>query len=1027
MAMHLFPHNETAYQAAIHMLSERGRAAVVHPTGTGKSFIGFKLCEDNPDRVVCWLSPSRYIYQTQLENLAETSNGFQPDNIKFYTYAKLMLLTDEEISEIQPDYIILDEFHRCGADLWGAGVNKLLNTYQNVPVLGLSATAIRYLDNQRNMTEELFYGNIASEMTLGEAIVRNILAPPKYILSIFSYQQNFEKLEKRVQNARSQAVHDAATAYLDALRRALDKAEKLPDLFDKHMTERHGKYIVFCANLEHMQSMMEKASEWFALVDTDPHIYSLYSYDPTASKSFNDFKADNDENHLKLLYCIDALNEGVHVPDISGVILLRPTVSPIIYKQQIGRALSASTSNHPVIFDIVNNVENLYSIDALKEEMQSTVQYFHTHDRDSLIVNETFELIDRVADCREIFSQLEGTLSATWDVMYELAKKYYQENGNLNVIEKYYTEEGYGLGQWVSLQRRIYNGTAKGSLTQVQIEKLSEIGMEWGMYSDVSWEKYYTAAKKYYEAHGNLLPTVTYKDENGLRLGTWLTALRGSRRYGTREKFLTPERIEMLDKIGMVWDITSYSWDKYYSSAARYYEEHGDLKVPANYIDSDGVYLGKWITRLKAIRRGESPNSRDLTEEQIERLDKIGMVWERQRDKNWDKMFQELCTYYEEYHTFQFSEFDKSDKKNELPRWCARQRELYKVEKLSEERIAKLKSINFPFDGVANESLLRAEEMKTWELKFQAAKAYYVEHGDLNIPSDFKVNGYYLSVWINEQRLLIKGNRRKKLTEEQIEKLAAIGIYTNERCIEEKWNEKFEIAKKYFLQYGNLSVPPHFMYEGINLSVWILYQRSRYKNGKLSQKCYEKLSSIGMVWEIDTEYKYEENYNTGFQHLEEYIRENGVESITENTICSDGYKLGIWVGNCRSKYRNGVLKKRYIERFQALGIDLGEIKGEASYEKGFQHLEEFIREHGVGSLTNGIVCADGYNLGIWYANCRIKFRKGTMKPCYVERFESLGVRLEEVRDEMIEQQYETGFQHLEDFRQHRTVAKMRKK
>ena len=72
-------------------------------------------------------------------------------------------------------------------------------------------------------------------------------------------------------------------------------------------------------------------------------------------------------------------------------------------------------------------------LDALKEEMQSTIRYFHTHDGDGLIVNETFELIDRVADCREIFSQLEGTLSATWDVIYELAKKYYEENGNLRV------------------------------------------------------------------------------------------------------------------------------------------------------------------------------------------------------------------------------------------------------------------------------------------------------------------------------------------------------------------------------------------------------------------------------------------------------------------------------------------------------------------------------------------------------------------------------------------------------------------
>ena len=297
----------------------------------------------------------------------------------------------------------------------------------------------------------------------------------------------------------------------------------------------------------------------------------------------------------------------------------------------------------------------------------------------------------------------------------------------------------------------------------------------------------------------------------------------------------------------------------------------------------------------------------------------------------------------------------------------------------------------------------------------------------MNIPSDFKVNGFYLGVWINEQRLLIKGNRRKKLTEEQIEKLASIGICTNEKYIDDKWNEKYEIAKKYFLQYGDLNIPYNLVYEGVNLSKWVLYQRSRYKSGKLPQECYDKLSSIGMVWEIDTEYKYEENYNTGFQHLEEYIRENGVESITENTICSDGYKLGIWVGNCRSKYRNGVLKKRYIERFQALGIDLGEIKGEASYEKGFQHLEEFIREHGVGSLTNGIVCADGYNLGIWYANCRIKFRKGTMKPCYVERFASLGVRLEEVRDEIIEQQYETGFQHLEDFIRKEGISALRKR
>lgn len=195
MAINLFEHNQTSYTAAVKMLSKRGKAAVVHPTGTGKSFIGFKLCEDNLSKTICWLSSSRYIYQTQLENLAKTSDNYQPENIKFYTYAKLMNVTDAEIAEIQPDYIILDEFHRCGAELRGDGVQKLLQTYPNVSILGLSATAIRYLDNQRDMTDELFDGNVASEMTLGEALVRGILNPLKYILSIFPIKRILKSMK----------------------------------------------------------------------------------------------------------------------------------------------------------------------------------------------------------------------------------------------------------------------------------------------------------------------------------------------------------------------------------------------------------------------------------------------------------------------------------------------------------------------------------------------------------------------------------------------------------------------------------------------------------------------------------------------------------------------------------------------------------------------------------------------------------------------------------------------------------------
>ncbi|MBQ9806472.1 MAG: Helicase associated domain protein, partial [Clostridia bacterium] len=507
MGIQLFSHNQAAYLAALEMLHETGKAAIVHPTGTGKSFIGFKLCEEFPKSMVCWLSPSEYIFKTQIENLKAVSDGYEPQNVKFFTYAKLMNMDTAELELIQPDYIVLDEFHRCGAEMWGQGVKNLLSVFPNAPILGLSATAIRYLDNQRDMSDELFDGNVASEMTLGEAIVRGILNPPKYVLSVFSYRKDLERYQKRVRQAKSKAVRDAAEKYLEALRRALDMADGLDVIFDKHMIDRHGKYVVFCANYEHLSQMTEKAGEWFSKVDATPHIYTAYSDDPETSKAFEDFKKDNSD-HLKLLFCIDMLNEGIHVEDVCGVILLRPTVSPIIYKQQIGRALSASKKNNAVIFDIVLNIENLYSIGAIEEEMQIATTYYRSLGLGEEIVNERFQVIDEVRDCVALFDKLNDTLTASWDLMYKAAKKYYEENGDLDVPKRYVTAEGFTLGSWINTQRLVHEGKTNGILTDSQVEKLNAIGMRWESVRDLAWEKNYAAAKAYFDEHGDLLVNV---------------------------------------------------------------------------------------------------------------------------------------------------------------------------------------------------------------------------------------------------------------------------------------------------------------------------------------------------------------------------------------------------------------------------------------------------------------------------------------------------------------------------------------
>ena len=89
--LELYDHNQIAYDAAVAMLRQTGKACVVHPTGTGKSFIGFKYCADHPEENVLWLAPSAYIYHTQLENWA-AAGGEALNNITFTCLVKFMFI-----------------------------------------------------------------------------------------------------------------------------------------------------------------------------------------------------------------------------------------------------------------------------------------------------------------------------------------------------------------------------------------------------------------------------------------------------------------------------------------------------------------------------------------------------------------------------------------------------------------------------------------------------------------------------------------------------------------------------------------------------------------------------------------------------------------------------------------------------------------------------------------------------------------------------------------------------------------------
>ena len=375
MSIILKKHNQITYEKIKKIFKRSNRAAVIHPTGTGKSVLAVELIRENKEKKALYLAPSNAI----LHNIKKTI--FDADmtmadfpNLQRMTYQKLIRLSDEEIDALEADFIVVDEFHHCGAPEYEKGVNRLLKRKPNAKVLGLSATPIRYLDQGRDMAEEIFGENIASEMTLEEAINKGILPEGVYVSALYAYNQRLEDFQEEIDKIPDIETRKEAQRYLKKLKDKLDEATKnLPELLANYMTNKNGKYIVYCKDIDDMKEKQEQANAIFGKVNSKIKIYSVSSERNIKQndRTLTAFEQDNEEDSLKLLFSINMLNEGYHLEDLDGVIMMRPTMSPTVFIQQIGRALSVKKSNDkkPVIIDLVNNYDSCKIIEDFCERM----------------------------------------------------------------------------------------------------------------------------------------------------------------------------------------------------------------------------------------------------------------------------------------------------------------------------------------------------------------------------------------------------------------------------------------------------------------------------------------------------------------------------------------------------------------------------------------------------------------------------------------------------------------------------------
>ena len=422
MAVELYKHNAYAYEQIEEKLKTSNRTCVIHPTGSGKWLY------ENRNRNCLFLTSQKPIIDQiirHIESCGLTLNDFP--NLKFDLYQNI---TEQVAKTYSTDCIVLDEFHRCGAPEWGKGLDVLLNNNSNAKVLGFSATPIRYLDDCRNMTEELFDNNIASQITLVEAVAKGILPLPTYINALYSFDEDIQRIQKKINRLASESDRKLFQEKFDSAKRLLEKSEGLEKVFSKNITKSNGRFIVFCRDVEHMNRMIEESKNWFESVNDNIDIYSVISTnkDFDNRNSIESFETSNND-HLKLLFCVNMLNEGLHVNNIDGVIMLRPTISPIIYLQQLGRALSVGHNEHPLIFDIVNNSLGIKDIDKFYEQVKRQIQAGTNNPAISGYKDidiGSFKVIDEMSSMIDLFDIIDKSLTKeTYDNSKE--KKLYDD------------------------------------------------------------------------------------------------------------------------------------------------------------------------------------------------------------------------------------------------------------------------------------------------------------------------------------------------------------------------------------------------------------------------------------------------------------------------------------------------------------------------------------------------------------------------------------------------------------------------
>lgn len=887
MSMTLNPVNEAAFQKAVQSLETLNRAAVFHPTGTGKSCIAWKVVEAHPQTTFFWLVAGAQRLALRQAELTRYNGGTLPGNVRFCDCEKLAAATPEQwvrLGEQKPGCIVLDCCHELSAVCWAQSVQKLLRMCPQAKVLGLG------VPNGAPVcaaAQELFADCIVSHMTVAEAMAAGTMpVPSAYAALLWPQEEELATLRARIKNLCMPKGDTSLRVQYEELSWSLRQVENLTVLLPRLLSDTSGHYLVLFESAAYQEKLGTELEQLLRTVDPAVRFYAADHACFADSAAVETFLSDTAPGP-KVLLCVNAPGVQQPLEGLAGVILVRQSSLVSTFKQMLCRALVAAGSRSVPVFDLVAQFEGLGNGRTLQRDCTEAMTKAGSKTpgfRQERPMQQTYRL----------YGKLRREMEARWEVLCQAAAAAAAKEGTLELPRSYTIHSGVPVGKWLELQRQIQAGQRPGRLTAEQAAKLEKLGIRWNHRLEAAWEKGFASAQKYRTEHGDLLVPVRYRDKNDFALGEWIVYNRQRYLGGN----LTQNRIERLEAIGMVWSTSNDLWEQNYAAATQYYLEHGDLEVPIKYETPSGFGLGIWLGAQRAAHKAG-----ELPQEQVERLDALGMDWTNRNDRKWMSLYDVAAAYYHEHGNLNVpSEYVTPDGVL-LGKWVARQRYAYLNPDRSSARVTPERKALLDKLGMV------WEKYDPWQERYDLALAYKTEHGDLEIPSVYKTaDGVWLGSWVSRQRQALNSgssalsSERRKLLRTLFkgERRPSDPAADHGTVREANWERNFRSAARYARKYKHLLVPASYVdSDGVRLGVWISNLRAARKNRPDSYQVtpahIKKLNSIGMVWDAR-----DAKWGTAYQQAKAYYKAHGNLHAAANYKSDEtGFCLGDWLRRMR--------------------------------------------------------------------------------------------------------------------------------